>query len=158
MTNRRDYLNDPTAPAVNSLVPAASIVAFDQAGRILLHRRRDNERWALPGGVMQPGETIAATAVRETKEETSVDVEVTGLVGIYSDPLHVIAYGDGEVRQEFNVCFRGRALPGGVSPSSESTEVRFVAPAELTSLPMHPSTRFRIEHSLDAKRTSPYIG
>jgi ADP-ribose pyrophosphatase YjhB (NUDIX family) len=158
MTGRKDYLNDPTAPAVNSLVPAASMVAFDQAGRILLQRRRDNEQWALPGGAMQIGETIASAAVRETKEETNVDVEVTGLVGIYTDPRHVIAYSDGEVRQEFNVCFRGRALPGNVSPSSESSEVRFVAPAELGSLRMHPSTRLRVEHSLDAKRTWPYIG
>jgi 8-oxo-dGTP pyrophosphatase MutT (NUDIX family) len=158
MTNRKDYVDDPTAPAVNSLVPAASVVAFDQAGRILLQRRRDNEQWALPGGAMQPGETIAAAAVRETMEETNVEVEVIGLVGIYTDPRHVIAYRDGEVRQEFSVCFRGRALRGSVTPSSESTEVRFVAPADLEGLPMHPSTRLRIEHSLDASRTWPYIG
>ena len=68
------------------------------------------------------------------------------------------AYADGEVRQEFNVCFRGRALPGGVSGSQESMEVRFVAPAELDELAMHPRTRLRVNHALDATRTSPYIG
>jgi 8-oxo-dGTP pyrophosphatase MutT (NUDIX family) len=143
---------------VNSLVPAASVVAFDHAGRILLQRRRDNDQWALPGGAMQPGETIAAAAVRETREETNVDVDVTGLVGIYTDPQHVIAYEDGEVRQEFNVCFRAVARPGPVRPSSESMEVRFVGQGELSSLTMHPRTRLRVEHSLDPDRSSPYIG
>ena len=103
-------------------------------------------------------ETIAAAAVREAREETNIDVEITGLVGVYSDPRHVIAYVDGEVRQEFNVCFRGRALPGRVSGSQESMEVRFVAPAELDELAMHPRTRLRVNHALDATRTSPYIG
>ena len=158
MKGRRDYFDDSAAPAVNSLVPAASVVVFDEAGRILLQRWRDNEQWALLGGAMQAGETIASAAIRETKEETDIDVEVIGLVGIYTDPRHVIAYADGEVRQEFNVCFRGRALPGIVSPGSESAEVRFFAPIEIGALAMHPSTSLRIDHSLDTNRTSPYIG
>jgi ADP-ribose pyrophosphatase YjhB (NUDIX family) len=158
VTGRQDFLNDPQAPTVNSLMPAASVIAFDPAGRILLQRRTDNDKWALPGGVMRPGETIAATAVRETKEETAVEVEVTGLVGIYTDPHHVIAYKNGEVRQEFNICFRGRALSSTTRTSSESMEARFVDPAELDGLAMHPSTRLRIEHSLDPTRGSPYIG
>ena len=158
MTRRTDYLDDPAAPPVNSIVPAASVVAFDAEGRILLQRRSDNDQWALPGGAMQPGETIAATAVRETREETNIEVEVTGLVGIYTSPRHVIAYQDGEVRQEFNVCFRGQARPGGLRPSSESVEVRFVAEDELAGLAMHPSTRLRVEHSLDRTRPAPYIG
>jgi hypothetical protein len=43
---RRDYDDDPNAPAANSLVPAASIVVVDDAGRILLQRRRDNDKHA----------------------------------------------------------------------------------------------------------------
>jgi ADP-ribose pyrophosphatase YjhB (NUDIX family) len=46
--------------------------------------------------------------VREVKDETGIEVEVTGLVGIYSDPGHVIAYSDGEVCQKFNICFAAR--------------------------------------------------
>src|SRR3954471_14585046 len=102
---RVDYYDDPDAPAANSLVPAASAIVVDEAGRILLHRRRDNEMWALPGGVMELGESIAECAVREVREETGLEVEITGIVGIYSDPKHVFAYADGEVRQEFSVCF-----------------------------------------------------
>jgi ADP-ribose pyrophosphatase YjhB (NUDIX family) len=81
---RIDYLNDPDAPAPNSIVPAASAVVTNDAGEILLQRRSDNDLWALPGGTMDLGERIADTVVREVREETGLDVEVTGIVGVYS--------------------------------------------------------------------------
>ena len=125
---RIDYLNDPNAPVPNSIVPAASAVVTNDAGEILLQRRSDNDLWALPGGTMDLGERIAETVVREVREETGLEVEVTGIVGVYSDPGHVIAYSDGEVRQEFNLCFAARLVGGQLSVSDESTEVRWVAP------------------------------
>jgi 8-oxo-dGTP pyrophosphatase MutT (NUDIX family) len=150
---RTDYLNDPSAPAPNSIVPAASAVVTNDAGEILLQRRSDNALWALPGGTMDVGERIAQTVVREAKEETGLDVEVTGIVGIYSDPRHIIAYSDGEVRQEFNVCFAARLVGGQLSMSDESTEVRWVAPRAIEELPMHESIRLRIKHFLEHRRT-----
>jgi mutator protein MutT len=154
---RTDYFNDPQAPAPNSVVPAASAVVVNDAGELLLQRRSDNDQWALPGGTMDLGETLAETVVREVREETGLDVEVTGIVGIYSDPGHVIAYDDGEVRQEFNVCFSARAVGGQLATSAESKEVRWVAPADLDALPMHDSTRLRVCHHLE-RRATPYIG
>jgi ADP-ribose pyrophosphatase YjhB (NUDIX family) len=147
---RIDYLNDPDAPAPNSIVPAASAVVTNDAGEILLQRRSDNDLWALPGGTMDVGERIAETVVRE---ETGLQVEVTGIVGIYSDPGHVIAYSDGEVRQEFNLCFAARLVGGRLSVSDESTEVRWVAPAAIEALPMHESIRLRIKHFLEGRST-----
>jgi ADP-ribose pyrophosphatase YjhB (NUDIX family) len=150
---RTDYLNDPKAPAPNAIVPAASAVVINDAGEVLLQRRVDNDLWALPGGTMDLGERIAETVVREVKEETGVDVEVTGIVGIYSDPGHVIAYSDGEVRQEFNICFAARLVGGQLSSSSESTEVRWVAPRAIEELPMHESIRLRLKHFLEHRPT-----
>lgn len=83
---RRDYEDDPDAPAANSLVPAASAVVVDSAGRILLQRRADNGMWALPGGAMNLGESLPDCAVRETREETGYDIELTGIVGTYTNP------------------------------------------------------------------------
>ncbi len=154
---RTDYFNDPQAPLPNSVVPAASAVVVNEGGELLLQRRSDNDQWALPGGTMDVGETLAQTATREVKEETGLDVEVTGIVGIYSDPSHVIEYPDGEVRQEFNVCFSARMLGGQLASSAESKEVRWVSPAELDALPMHESIRLRIRHYLE-RRAVPYIG
>ncbi|MGL5830163.1 MAG: NUDIX hydrolase [Angustibacter sp.] len=152
---RRDYYDDPSAPAANSLVPAASVVVLDGHGHVVLHRRRDNDLWALPGGVMELGESIAECAVRETCEETGLDVELVGIVGIYSDPKHVFAYDDGEVRQEFSICFLGRVTGGSLSTSDESHEVRAFPPGEIADLPMHPSIRTRITDHL--RNTGPAI-
>jgi len=104
---RRDFYDDPSAPAPNSLVPAVTGVVTD-GDRILLIERLDNERWALPGGAIELGESVPQALVREVREETSLDIEVTGVVGIYSDPRHVIAYDDGEVRQKFAICLAGQ--------------------------------------------------
>jgi ADP-ribose pyrophosphatase YjhB (NUDIX family) len=81
---RIEHFNDPNAPAANSIVVAVTAFVEDDAGRVLLIQRTDNELWALPGGGQEFGEYIADTVVRETKEESGIDVEVTGLVGVYT--------------------------------------------------------------------------
>ncbi|MFB6569781.1 NUDIX hydrolase [Streptomyces noursei] len=154
---RTEYYDDPDAPKPNSLVVAASAVVTDGRGRILLQRRRDNDLWALPGGGMDMAESLPGTAVREVMEETGYDVEITGLVGTYTDPRHIIAYSDGEVRRQFNVCFRARIVGGSLTVSDESTEVRFVEPSELDALPMHHTQRLRLQHFLE-DRPMPYLG
>ncbi|MFB6439175.1 NUDIX hydrolase [Streptomyces sp. NPDC056411] len=141
---RRDYEDDPDAPAANSLIPAASAIVVDNSGRILLQRRRDNGMWALPGGAMHIGESLPDCAVRETREETGFAVEIVGIVGTYTNPRHVFAYDDGEVRQEFSVCFLARPVGGELAVSEESTDVQWFAPGEVDALPMVPSIRKRV--------------
>ncbi|WP_392671288.1 NUDIX hydrolase [Streptomyces sp. LN785] len=154
---RVDYINDPNAPKANSIVPSVTAVALNEAGEVLLIHKTDNDLWALPGGGVDVGESVADAAVRETKEETGFDVEVTGLVGLYTNPAHVMAYDDGEVRQQFSICFTARIVGGKLRTSSESKEVAFVDPIKLDELNIHPSMRMRIEHGL-AVRPQPYIG
>lgn len=74
---------------------------------------------------------------------------VTGLIGVYSDPEHLIAFSDGEVRQEFSLCFRARPVGGELRTSSESKEVLWVEPARLDDLNIHPSIRLRIQHGYE---------
>ncbi len=154
---RTDYLNDPNAPAANSIVPAVSAVVTDDHGRILLILRTDNNYWSIPGGGIKPGETVKDATAREVKEETGIACEATGLIGIYSNPNHVAAYDDGEVRQEFSICFTTRMLGGREQTSDESAGVKFVHPDDLPGYRMHPSIRLRIQHYLEA-RNEPYIG
>ncbi|GAA1909079.1 NUDIX domain-containing protein [Streptantibioticus ferralitis] len=154
---RTEYYDDPDAPEPNSLVVAASAVVTDETGRILLQRRRDNDLWALPGGGMEMTDSLPGTAVREVKERTGLDVEITGLVGTYTDPRHVIAYTNGEVRRQFNVCFTARIVGGQLAISDESTELRFVPPEELAALPMHHTQLLRLRHFLE-HRDRPYLG
>ncbi|MCT4355873.1 NUDIX domain-containing protein [Streptomyces sp. Je 1-79] len=156
--SRIDYFRDPRAPKANSVVPSVTVVVRDDAGRLLLIHKTDNDLWALPGGGHDIGERIADTAVREVEEETGIRVEVDGMVGLYTDPEHVLAYDDGEVRQQFSICFLAHPVGGSVRTSSESKEVRWVDPADLEDLDIHPSMRLRIRHGLDESRTEPYIG
>jgi ADP-ribose pyrophosphatase YjhB (NUDIX family) len=153
---RVEHFNDPDAPTANSLVPGASAVVVDRAGQILLHRRDDNELWSIPGGAMEVGERIADTILREVKEETGLDVEPDGIVGIYSNPRHVVEYADGEVRQQFSVCFACRVVGGDLAVGDESLEVGFFTPAEIEAMPMHESIRLRIRHYLE-HRPQPVI-
>ena len=153
---RTDYLDDPAAPRANSIVPAVSVVIIDGQGRILLIRRTDNNYWSIPGGGIEPGESVRQAASREVMEETGINCEVTGLVGIYSNPGHVAAYEDGEVRQEFSICLTARILDGSPRTSSESSEVRFVPATDIASYDIHPSIRMRIGHYLEG-RDVPYI-
>jgi ADP-ribose pyrophosphatase YjhB (NUDIX family) len=153
---RIEHLNDPQAPSANSLVPAASAIVVDDAGRILLHRRTDNALWSIPGGAMEVGESIAQTVVREVKEETGLDVAPERLVGVYSNPRHVVEYADGEVRQQFSVCFACRLVGGQVATGDESSEVGFFTPAQIQAMPVHESIRLRIRHYLE-RRPEPVI-
>ena len=89
------------------------------------------------------------------KFDSALDVEITGLLGIYTDPAHVIAYADGEVRQEFAISYLARIIGGSIMPSDESTEVRFVDPAEFDHLPIHETVRLRLR---DVAEGRPYLG
>lgn len=158
MPKRIDYLDDPAAPKANSLVPSANVIVVNDQGDILLIRRTDNENWAVPGGGMDLGESITDAAVRETREETGIECEITGLVGIYTSPRHVIrCASNDEVRQEFSIVFTARPTGGELRPSSESSEPHWISPASAAGLQMHPSMRQRIQHYLD-KRPEPYLG
>jgi ADP-ribose pyrophosphatase YjhB (NUDIX family) len=153
---RKDYVDDPHAPPANSVIPSVTAVIVNNDGKILLIHKTDNDLWALPGGGHEIGEWIADTVVREVREETGYDVEVTEIVGTYTNPRHVMAYDDGEVRQQFSICFQARVVGGEPKTSNESKEVRWVRPDEIGQLDMHPSMRLRIQHGLS--RGAPYIG
>jgi 8-oxo-dGTP pyrophosphatase MutT (NUDIX family) len=101
---------------------------------------------------------MTEAAVRETREETGIECRITGLVGIYTDPKHVILYtSNGEIRQEFSILLTGTAVGGRPTPSSESSEVRWVRREDLAGYQLDRSMRLRIAHYL-AGGDSPYLG
>lgn len=158
MARRIDFYNDPNAPKANSLIPSVNVIVTNEAGDLLMIRRTDNDNWAVPGGAIDLGESIPQAAIRETLEETGITCEITGLVGTYSDPRHVILYtSNGEARQEFSLVLMARPVSGEPTPSSESREVRWVARDRVAGLQMDQSMRMRIEHYLDGTGL-PYIG
>lgn len=150
MGQRIDWYDDPRAPKANSIKPSAGTFVRDDSGRILLIRRDDNGNWSMPGGAMDPGESLTQCAARETLEETGITVNITDFVGIWTDPLHRIEYtSDGEVRQEFTAIYAANYLSGETRPSKESLSVEWVEPERITNLKMDRSQRMRIEWALN---------
>lgn len=142
---RRDYFYDPKAPKPNSIKPAAAVAMFDGDGRILLLRRKDNDKWTVPGGTMEFGESLVECAVREVREETGFDIEISGLIGTYTDPNILIAYSDGEIRQEFTIVYAAKIKSGDLTIDQESKEAVWVSIADGLSLPLADSQRRRLQ-------------
>ena len=140
---RIDWHDDPAAPPVNSLVPAAAAFV-ERDGEILLIQRSDNGKWSMPGGTMEFGESLTACVVRETLEETGIHIQCTGLVGVFTDPLHRVEYDDGEVRQQFAIVYRATYLAGEPTRSPESPRVEWVISTDVLDLDMDPSQRARL--------------
>ena len=155
MPSRYDYYDDPESPPANSIKPSASAFVVHE-GRLLLTRRSDNGNWSIPGGAQDPGESLSRTAQRETLEETGILVRPEGLVGVFTDPRHVVHYtSNDEVRQEFTVVYRARYLEGQATVSEETTEVEWVELDRVDALPMERSQRLRIQWGLS--NDQPYI-
>src|SRR5215472_2545277 len=148
-SRRTDYWDDPRAPAGTSRRPSATVVIRNYRGELLLLRRTDSGRWTIPTGGLKRNETLSACAVRECLEETGLTVELTGLVGVFSDPRHRIAFPDGEVRVPVNVCFHGYPVSGELTTDAESDEAAWVAPEDLDDYHIHPAIRRRLSHALN---------
>jgi 8-oxo-dGTP pyrophosphatase MutT (NUDIX family) len=111
------------------------VIIRDSEGRILMEKRRDCGLWGTPGGKIEPGESVAAAAIRETREETGLTIEVTRLLGVYSNPdTRIVMYPDnGDVVHLVDILLEARVIGGQLACSPESEEVRFVHPHEVST-------------------------
>lgn len=93
-----------------------------QPREILLMKRSDNAHWGLPGGYVEPGESVVVATCREVREETGYEIEVGRLIGVYSDPAtQVVEYGDRRRVQAINLCFEAVAGAAGEPTTPEET-------------------------------------
>ncbi|NDJ77817.1 MAG: NUDIX domain-containing protein, partial [Chloroflexi bacterium] len=87
-------------------------LVFDDDGRILVQSRYDFDWLGLPGGALEFGEDLRTCAIRETREETGLDVEIKRLVGVFSHPDYNLLYPNGDRVQQWTACFVGRPVGG----------------------------------------------
>lgn len=140
-------LRERVGPAT-LVVPATSAVIFNEQGAILLQRREDNGEWGLPGGIMEIGERIDQTLIREVAEETGLQVEPTRLVGLYTDPAWTFTYPNGDRSQPVVACFEARIMGGRLQADGvESLEVGFF-PLNRLPEPLDVRWRVRIEDAM----------
>jgi 8-oxo-dGTP pyrophosphatase MutT (NUDIX family) len=148
---RRQYFHDPAAPAPDGLLPAAYAAVRNVEGQVLLVRRTDDGNWELPGGRVDVGESASQAVIREVAEEADIAIKVTGVSGVYSDPGHVLAYPEGEVRQQVAVCFHAWAVDCDAhADDCETSAAGWFDPGAVAGLAMHPTMRQRLEHALTA--------
>lgn len=110
-------------------------VIFDEKReKILLTRRSDNGRWCLPGGQLEPGESVAEACTREVLEETGLTVHITKLIGTYSSPHRLHEYPDGNRFHIISLCFEAQPTAGDLSLSNETTEYGYFSPSEMETM------------------------
>ena len=127
------------------LIPGVTAVVFNDAGQVLLQRSREDGRWYVPGGAMDPDEHPAEAGVRAVQEESGLHVEPRRLIGVYAE--EPVKYANGDVVHYVSTAFACGVVGGilGVG-DDESLELRFFAPDALPELlPMH---RARVDHAL----------
>ena len=148
-TPERPYLPDL---GIASPKIGCSVAAFDDAGRVALIKRADNERWALPGGYAEVGSTPSENALRELREETGFDATLERLVGVYDNK----SFGSVAAYQFYICCFRARITGGEATPSKETLEVVLAAPDDLPEN-MSRLQRAMLADSVAATATSPAV-
>ena len=97
---------------------------FNEKKEILLQRRTDNNGWGFPGGAVELGETPEITAIRESKEETGLDVEVVKLIGVYTD--FDVKYPNGDEAQSVCIAYELRIIGGDlIENNGETRELKY---------------------------------
>ncbi|MFE3516159.1 NUDIX domain-containing protein [Streptomyces sp. NPDC059166] len=142
-----DFIREIRATAGHQLLllPGVTAVVFDDAGRVLLNRRADTGNWSVIGGIAEPGEEPAATAERETLEETGVRCVAERVV--LTQALKPVQYANGDRCQYVDITFRCRATGGEARVNDdESLEVAWF---DVDALPrLSDFSLFRIKQSL----------
>jgi ADP-ribose pyrophosphatase YjhB (NUDIX family) len=96
--------------------PTVDIIIETGKGIVLIQRKNPPYGWALPGGFVDYGESLEKAAIREAKEETSLDVELISQLGAYSDPSRDPRH------HTISVVFRARAIGGLLQASDDAVE------------------------------------
>lgn len=145
----------PGMPTV--IRPGTCAAVFNERGEILLQKRSDNGFWSMPGGGVDPGESVEQGALREVWEETGLRVRMVRLVGVYSDPHNymVTRYPDGNIVHNVSLCFVCERVSGTLQISHESTDIGYF-PITALPEPMMPSHRIRLQDVL-AQQREPFI-
>lgn len=139
-------------------VPAAGVIILDEKNRVLLQLRTDNNKWCIPGGCMELGETAEETAKREVFEETNLVVEELSLFNVYSGEEQHWTYPDGNEVYFINIAYITNRFKGFMKVDRvESKELKFFEvenlPKEITpsNKPILSDVKSRFGHNFEIR-------
>lgn len=131
------------------LVPTVAVLVRDDAGRVLLVKQVDSGRWGTIGGTIEPDEDPADAAVRETKEEAGVDVELRGILAVTGGPDFRLTYPNGDVCSCVTVIYDAVIVDGTPTPDrDEVTEVAWFTVDELRTADLNEINRHLLAAAL----------
>jgi 8-oxo-dGTP pyrophosphatase MutT (NUDIX family) len=120
------------------IMVGATVLITDPEGRLLLMRRLDNGCWGVPGGALEPGESLEQTARRETREETGLEIGKMSLFGVFSGPELFYEYPNGDQVYNVSVVYLTNEIKGEINLNPfEHTEISFFETENLPS-PLSP--------------------
>lgn len=145
----RFFYKDPKAPTPNRPIGVGALALIEAGGALLMDLRSDCARWGLPGGLVEPEESVAAAVARELREETGLVADEVELFRVFQDPTRIVSYPDGNTRRIITFAFRVAVADlAPLRPSEESLELRFVPLEELWELDLIETTRPIVERYL----------
>jgi len=152
-----DSIGRPLPALPRVIRPGGCAAVFNVRGELLLQKRSDNGYWSMPGGAVEPGESVEQGILREVWEETGLTVRVVRLVGVYSDPRNymVTQYPGGDIVHSVSLCFVCDYVSGTLQISEESTELGYY-PLQALPEPIMPSHLIRLQDVL-AQQPEPFI-
>ena len=128
---------------------ATAVIFADGRNKILATRRSDNGRWCLPGGGMEPGESAGETCVREVLEETGLEVRVTKLFSVSTDPYWLEVHADGNLVQAIVFNFEAVVTGGELRLSDETTKCGYFTVDEIDNIDFMEHHRQRIQDAME---------
>ena len=124
---------------ITQIRAGVGIVIANSSGQILLEQRSDNHMWGLPGGRIEAGESITQAAVREALEETGLTIEITRLLGVYSEFAGRCVTFPDNVVQLVDIILVAKIVKGSLACSEESDRLEFFGPENLPDCTVPPA-------------------